>query len=278
MKLLLLGRTGLLGSAIEKRLTKEKIDFLAPRHDTLDLASADSMALFFRKHPPEGFEKILHCAAWTDVDRAETEKQKCEAVNVVALERLLQYKIPILHFSTDYVFGAPSRIEIPENFPRDPQNQYGQSKAKAEILLERNRTPWWNVRTTWLVGMAGANFVSKILHRAERQSVIQVVSDEIGRPTFTDDLARHTIEHFVKQTPEKGHYHLQNSGPPVSRAELAEKILHLHGWLGTVTHISGKELSRPAKRPINSVLKNTKLPEMPDWRESLERYLEELNG
>jgi dTDP-4-dehydrorhamnose reductase len=278
VKILLLGGSGMLGGEFRRIFEREKIDFIAPPHDRLDLTSPDSVALFFQKNPPESFEKIVHCAGWTDVNRAEIDRGACREINVLALQRLLEKNIPIIHFSTDYVFGNTKNIEIPEDFRPSPLNFYGKTKRQAETLLETGSVPWWNVRTSWLIGMGGPNFVSKILERIRHDSAIRVVDDQVGRPTFCRDLAKSVFKNLILKSPDCGHFHLQNSGPAVSWAELAEYVLKYVGWVGSLEKITADQLERAAVRPKNSCLKNSKLPPLPDWRESLESFLEQLTS
>jgi dTDP-4-dehydrorhamnose reductase len=278
VKILLLGGTGMLGTEFRKIFDREKITFLAPDRSTLDLENTNSIANFFEKNLPESFEKIVDCAGWTAVDRAESEREKCEAVNVSSLKNLVAYKIPIVHFSTDYVFDAPENFEIPENFERAPLNFYGETKSRAEHILENSEIRWWNVRTSWLIGEFGENFVEKILEKSRENLELRIVADEIGRPTFAADLAEHVVKFLVKNSPASGHFHFQNSGPAVSWVEFAEKFLEISGRKNSVKKITAAEISRAAKRPKNSRLKNSKTPPPPDWRESLEKFLKNLSA
>jgi len=195
-------------------------------------------------------------------------------VNVKGVENILKYKIPIIHFSTDYVFGHfPVDIEIEEEFPRFPINYYGGTKLRAESLLKSSGIQYWNIRTTWLFG--GENcFVSKILKKSQEFSELQIVDDEIGRPTFAKDLAEFVTENFIKKEQKIGNYHVQGSGNLVSWADFADFFLRKSGWNGKIQKISGNSLDRSADRPYNSVLKNTKLNlNLRNWEEAVIDFL-----
>jgi dTDP-4-dehydrorhamnose reductase len=283
MKILLLGKTGLLGSEFREILENKKTDFLAPTRKELNVLNFEKVADFFAKNK---VDLIIYCVAWTDVDGAEKFKEECHVLNVKALKNILQYKIPIIHFSTDYIFDAKKDDEITENFPRNPLNYYGQSKLEAEKLLENFARKWWNIRTTWLFGKGGKNFISTILEKAQTEKVLEIVNDEIGRPTSAKDLAEYIFAEFIEKEKPSGHYHLQNTGEPVSWSNLARfcfenlspnlKVNISKSGLvfPKIKEISAKKLNRAAKRPINSVLENTKLKnELQDWQEAVRDFL-----
>ncbi|MCF7830715.1 NAD(P)-dependent oxidoreductase [Candidatus Gracilibacteria bacterium] len=271
MKILLLGKTGLLGSEFPEILEKAQIEFVAPSHIELDLLDFAKVDQFLAGN---FFDKILYCAAYTDVDKAETERGLCERMNVKALENILTHRRPIIHFSTDYVFNAPPNFSIPEDYERKTLNFYGQSKLQAEKLLETSNVPFWNVRPSWLFGKNKENFVTKILKLSQEQDVLKIVGDQIGRPTSTKDLAEFVVQNFLLKTQEVGHFHLQNSGNPVSWAEFAKYFLKKKNWDGEIREISSDELEAKVIRPKNSVLQNTKLPEnLRDWQEAVDEFL-----
>jgi len=269
---LLLGSSGLLGSEFLKILeAQEEIEYVAPSHRELDVMDFEAVDRFLAH---EYFDRVLYCIAYTQVDRAEIEQGQCEQLNVDALKNIIAHRRPVIHFSTDYVFDAPKDLAIPENYPRQPLNFYGQSKVQAEELLEVSKNPFWNIRTSWLFGAERENFVSRILKIARTQDSIPVVTDQIGRPTYVKDLAAFVFEHFVKKEQPIGTYHLQNSGEPVSRADFAAFLLDKMNWMGELQRVPYEQFSERAVRPKNSMLQNTKLPfEMRDWKEATEAYL-----
>lgn len=272
MRILLLGKTGLLGSNFFDLLSaREDIELFAPSHRDLDLLNAAQVNAFLAG---QFFDRIINCVGYTNVDLAETEKGRCKQLNVKVLDTLLSHRQPIINFSTDYIFDAPVGIPIREDSVRAPLNYYGETKKQAELLLEEYPFLWWNIRTSWLFGTSGKNFITTILDKAKTEPSLRVVSDEIGRPTSARDLAKFIIEEFINKTPEKGHFHLQNTGDPCSWADLAEYVLQKTGSTTTVNGIFSNSVERPACRPKNSVLSNTKMMrQMRPWKEAVDVFL-----
>jgi dTDP-4-dehydrorhamnose reductase len=272
MKILLLGKRGMLGSEFLKIMEEQNFDFQAPTHHELDLLDFNAVDRFLAR---EYFDRIIYCAAYTDVEGAEIERGACERMNVAALQNLLTHKQPIIHFSTDYVFSAPNNIAIPENYPREPLNFYGESKKQAEIVLETSGIDFWNIRTSWLFGMGRENFLTKIWRAAKENDVLEIVGDQIGRPTYTKDLAKFVLDYFIVNQQDSGHYHIQNSGDPVSWADFAKYFLEKKGWQGAIKTMSSEDRQYKAERPKNSVFMNTKLPEgLRDWKEAVDEFAE----
>jgi dTDP-4-dehydrorhamnose reductase len=273
MKILLLGKSGLLGSEFPDILNREQIEYVAPSHHELDVLDFCSVDEFLAR---EYFDTIIYCIAYTDVDKAEIEQGLCEHLNVKALENILSHRQRIIHFSSEYVFNAPDGLAIPENFERQPCNVYGKTKLAAEQLLENSGIEFWNIRTSWLFGTKKENFISKILKKSVEENVIHVVADQIGRPTYTKDLAEYVVTHFLLQTQNAGHYHLQNSGEALSWADYAEYVLQQKNWQGEIRNISSFDSQRKAPRPRNSLLQNTQLSEnLRDWHEAVDEFLKE---
>lgn len=272
MRILLLGKTGLLGSDFFDLLSlREDIELFAPSHRELDLLNAAQVNAFLAG---QFFDRIINCVGYTNVDLAETERGRCKQLNVQVLDTILSHRQPIINFSTDYIFDAPVGTPIREDSIRAPLNYYGETKKQAELLLEEYPFSWWNIRTSWLFGTSGKNFISTILEKSKTEPSLRVVSDEIGRPTSARDLAKFVIEEFINKTPEKGHFHLQNTGDPCSWADLAEYVLQKTGSKTTVHRIFSDSIDRPARRPKNSVLANTKmLRQMRPWKEAVDVFL-----
>jgi dTDP-4-dehydrorhamnose reductase len=271
MRVLLLGKTGLLGSEFFDFLSlREDIVLFAPTHRELDVLDTAKVDAFLAGH---FFDRIIDCVGYTKVDLAEEERGRCKQLNVKVLDTLLAHRQPIIHFSSDYVFDAPTGVSIHEDAIRSPLNYYGETKVQAEQLLEQYLGKWWNIRTSWLFGN-GKNFISTILDKAKIEPSLRVVSDEIGRPTFARDLAQFVIEEFVDRTPKSGHFHLQNTGDLCSWAELAEYVLKKTGSRTMIQKILSDAIDRPARRPKNSVLENTKLQrQMRPWKDAVDSFL-----
>ena len=273
-KICLIGKTGLLGGAFYEKLTQENLNFIAPDSKELNILDALNVEQFFHKN--KDLSCIINCAAYTQVDQAEVDQKKCYDLNVEALKNLLQTKIPLIHFSSDYVFSAPPNIEIPEDFKRQASNVYGKSKIEAEKLLETTpQSIFWNIRTSWLFGPHGKSFIGTILNLSETMPKLKVIADQIGRPTYTIDLVESVYENFICHSqPQNQHYHLQNSGKSVSWAELAQKTLSILNKKNKIQKITSLEFNQKAPRPQNSCLKNTKIiAKLPNWEISLAQFL-----
>lgn len=246
MNILLLGSSGLLGSAFVQALENSTHTFTAPKRPELDLLDFEALEAWTRGR---SFDLILHCAAYTDVDGAETQREICWKMNVELLDHLLRFRIPMIHFSSDYVFDAPDNIEIPTDHPRSPINFYGETKATAESLLENSTTPWWNIRTTWLMGGEG-DFFHKIQKKIDLGQKLEIVNDQIGRPTYVSDLVAYILQHFIDAQQPSGHYHYQSAGKPVSWYELAKAKFPD----AKITPVPSSSYPTAARRPKNSVL------------------------
>lgn len=271
--ILVFGKNGLLGAEIVSLLEAHEVPFLSPERAVLDLLDHEKVLSFIKRQAPS---KIILCAAYANVEKAEHKEQVlCRKMNVEVVKNLLKTEIPLIHFSTDYVFGHyEAGVEIEEDFKREPLNYYGQTKYEAEKLLEVAKVPFWNLRTSWLYGAHGKHFVSTLLKASQEKKVLSVIDDQVGRPTYAQDLALFVLEHFIKKETPSGHYHLQNSGPPVSWAGFAECFLNHVNWGGRIKKISSSDWGGDVERPKNSFLKNTKLKNnLPDWRDSVEAFL-----
>ncbi|WFG44956.1 dTDP-4-dehydrorhamnose reductase [Pseudonocardia alni] len=224
---------------------------------------------------------VLNAAAYTQVDRAEQNRAAAWRVNAAGVANLARAtaaaRVGLVHLSTEYVFDGTAPGAIPIDTPHSPLSVYGASKAAGELVA--TTTPrHWVVRTSWVVG-EGGNFVRTMLSLAERGIAPSVVDDQIGRPTFADDLA-HGLLLLLDHPP--GIYHLTNGGDPTSWADLARDVFRRTGHdPGAITGVPGDEYfaDKPgaAPRPANSVLDLRHAAALgialPDWRESLGRYL-----
>lgn len=279
MNVLLTGGSGLLGGYMARALANQNIAFSAPDRSQLDLTNTTAVLGFFSAR---SFDLIINCAAYTNVEEAESHHTQAEAANVTLVGNLIKTGVPILNFSTDYVFGNfPPFVEIEEDYPRFPINYYGGTKLRGELKLALDNTnDWWNIRTSWLFG--GENcFVSKMIKKSENQKEFKLVSDQIGRPTYAKDLAKYVVRHFVlaKIKPESGHYHLQNGGEITNWADFTDYFFGIYyeatpDQKPQIKKINTEFWPFAADRPKNSVLKNTKLKEgLRDWKESIKEFI-----
>ena len=274
MNILILGAGGMLGHAFVKRLQKTSYQILAPTKQVLNITKPLQIEQYFSRH---NIDLILHCAAYTNVEEAESNEDECFRINAEGLAHLLEHNVPIIHFSTDYVFDQKqSALQqgIPEDMHQNAINVYGKSKQMAEKLLESGENKWWNIRTSWLYGPSGKNFVDTMRTKLQTEPEVSVVDNQIGRPTSIQDLVEFVVTHFIDNTQQIGHYHLQNSGKEVSWHEITQSIQDTLKTNCTIHPVSSETFPTKAKRPKWSVLENTKLPPMPEWSESLRKYLE----
>jgi len=220
---------------------------------------------------------IINAAAYTAVDKAEEEVDKAFKINadaIIALSRAAnECDAVLVNFSTDYVFSGEKDGAYAENdIVKGALNVYGKSKAQGEQNLHAKKH--YLIRTSWLFGKNGKNFVKTMLDLAKTRQELQVVSDQIGKPTYTADLAQAVFD-LIKDMPEFGIYHLVNE-EAVSWCEFAKEIFKISEVNVKVTAVTSSEFVRPAKRPKNSVLENTKRPHLRSHLESLKDYLKEI--
>lgn len=281
-KILILGGSGILGSSLVNECKLRNISYASPPSSVLDITKQSEIVRYFSVYHPTA---IVNCAAWTDVEKSESEFQKACALNADAVRNLAliakQAKIPVIHISTDYVFDGTKESTYSENDVTIPINGYGVSKLQGEKnLLEELPESAYIIRTSWLYGASGKNFVKTVLRKALGNERIQVVKDQIGSPTNSEDLAQGILG-VLKKKPRVGVYHFSNLGQ-ISWFEFATKIYELAGAdvnLIEPTH-SSSHFSK-VKRPAYSVLSTEKwsrekITELVPWDESLSKLFPRL--
>jgi dTDP-4-dehydrorhamnose reductase len=214
---------------------------------------------------------VLHAAAWTDVDGAEDDPQSAAAVNVGGTQHVAALGAPLVHFSTDYVFDGTKRTPYVESDGPNPFSVYGRTKLLSEAAAGEEA---WIVRTSWLFGSTGNNFVRTMLRLGAEEDEVAVVDDQRGCPTYVGDLAAAVRE--LVDLPF-GVWHLAADGD-CTWADFAEAIFAEAGLSCRVRRITSAELGRPAPRPSYSVLRSERggTPHLPHWREGLRACLERL--
>jgi dTDP-4-dehydrorhamnose reductase len=214
---------------------------------------------------------VLHAAAWTDVDGAEVDPQGAAAVNVGGTSNVAALGVPLVYFSTDYVFDGRKRRPYVESDGPNPISAYGRSKLHGEAATGGDA---WIVRSSWLFGSTGNNFVRTILRLGAEREELAIVEDQRGCPTYVDHLAAAVRE--LVELPH-GIWHLAADGE-CTWFELAQEIVRAAGLPCRVRPISTAALGRPAPRPAYSVLRSEKAeaPRLPHWREGLAACLERL--
>ena len=240
---------------------------------------AEAVEAFVAAEKPD---VILHCAAYTAVDRAESEPEVCMAANAGATLNLaraaLETDAALLLVSSDYVFSGEGEQPWETEDPREPLSVYGISKVQAEEAVRSLLTRFWVVRTSWLYSAGGHNFVRTMLKLGKDHREVRVVRDQIGSPTYAPDLAAFLCD--LVQTKRYGFYHATNDGF-CSWAEFAQAIFDEAGMDCTVIPVPSSEYPTAARRPLNSRLSKACLDRngfahLPDWRDGLKRCLAEM--
>jgi dTDP-4-dehydrorhamnose reductase/dTDP-4-dehydrorhamnose 3,5-epimerase len=281
LKFMVTGVNGQLGHDMVLQLKGNNLDVVAPRREELDLTNEDQVKTYIRKEKPD---VIIHCAAYTAVDKAEDEKELCYLVNVngtrTVAEAAKEINAKVVYVSTDYVFDGLGQEPHYEDKETNPINHYGYTKEQGEKIIRELIDKHFVVRTSWVYGLTGNNFVRTMLKLAESRNEINVVSDQIGAPTYTKDLAAFIVD--LVQSNKHGTYHGANEGY-CSWHEFAISIFEKSGIDMKVNPISSDDYPTKAKRPLNSRLskENTDkagIDRMPHWEDALTRFIKELNS
>ena len=284
MNILVTGCKGQLGSELQKTAAGD-----ASRHwvftdvDTLDICDKDAVERCFSAH---GIDVCINCAAYTAVDKAEDEPELAESINAYAAQILadtcLRHNALLIHVSTDYVFGGEAETPYKVDDPIHPQSVYGKTKADGERRIMASGCNYMIVRTAWLYSSTGHNFVKTMLMLGDTKDEINVVADQRGCPTWAHDLAVALVALLDKNGKNEVHetFHFTNEGQ-TTWFDFATAIMEIGGRNCKVRPITTDQYPTKAKRPAYSVLDLSKIKaytgmEIPSWRESLMKCIEEL--
>lgn len=267
-KVLVTGGSGQVGGALS-RLKLDGVSFMAPQRDALDLSNADSISAYLAREP---LDAIVNCAAYTAVDKAETEKDLAFAINAKAPDIFARHcaaaQIPLLHVSTDYVFSGDLDRAYLEDDAVGPINDYGASKEAGEAAVRSLSSQHIILRTSWVVSASGSNFLKTMLRLAANREELRVVADQFGRPSSAEDIAQTLClltSAALKGQATSGTFHFANAGE-TNWADFARKIFELSQQCGgpsaRVTSITSAEYPTPAKRPRNSRLATDKITQV----------------
>ena len=279
MKVMVTGITGQLGFDVMRELAKKNIEAIGAARKDFDLTDEEKMREFIERHKPDA---IIHCAAYTAVDKAEDESELAMEINARAVGRIATIARAIdaklLHISTDYVFPGDGAEPYEVSDRKAPTNAYGRSKLEGEREVERLMEKYFIVRISWVFGINGKNFVRTMLRLSETRDRLTVVDDQIGSPTYTADLARLLVE--MVQTDRYGVYHATNEGF-CSWAEFAAEIFRQAEVPTVVEPVPSSAYPTKAIRPKNSRLSKKSLDaagfeRLPSWKDAVGRYLIEL--
>lgn len=282
MKILVTGSKGQLGSSLRRVFDNDPaIDATYTDYDTLDITDREAVYRFLGDNK---FDIVVNCAAYTAVDKAESDEILASALNTGAVGNLAEAAVKngtrVIHISTDYVFSGQGCRPYEENDEPYPQSIYGRTKLEGEALLTSFCQNALIIRTAWLYSEFGGNFVKTMLRLAETRPEINVVADQIGTPTYAGDLAE-AIHRIVSGEEWKpGIYHFTDEGV-ASWYDFTKAIFELTGRDVKVNPIKTSEYPTPAKRPLYSVLSKKKIKkafglEIPYWRDSLKTCISQL--
>lgn len=281
MRILVTGASGQLGYDVERELERRGIEHLGTSSRELDITDREAVERLMAAYRPDA---AIHCAAYTKVDLAEDEPERCWAVNADGTRNLAaacrEIGAKMLYISTDYVFPGTGEQFRRTDDPVSPVNTYGRSKLAGELAVQSLLETYFIVRISWVFGKNGNNFVKTMLRLAETRTELTVVCDQIGSPTYTADLAPLLCD--MVQTERYGIYHATNGGT-CAWSEFAKAIFELADKQVTVYPIPTSAYPTRAVRPLNSrmskeCLHSNGFQELPEWKNALARYLKEITG
>ena len=279
MKILVTGVNGQLGYDVVKVLNARKIECKGVDMADFDITDAAAAEKYITEYSPDA---VIHCAAYTAVDRAEDDAETCYKVNVLGSENLAKAckktGAKMLYVSTDYVYGGSGTEPFEPTDATDPKSVYGRTKLGGEEAVRKYVDKFFVVRTSWVFGINGNNFVKTMLRLGSEREVLTVVDDQIGSPTYTPDLARLICDLIV--TEKYGIYHGTNENY-CSWAEFAAEIMKKGGKKCVIKPIPSSEYPAKAERPLNSRLSKKCLDDagierLPTWQNALDRFFEEM--
>lgn len=275
--ILVTGSNGQLGFDVVRELKNRKIQYVGTIRSDFDLTNYDEAEKYILKIKPEC---IIHCAAYTNVNKAEDEKELCYNVNVNGTENIAKIcrklNAKMIYISTDYVFDGTKNKEYEVDDTPNPLSVYGKSKYKGELRVKENLDRYFIVRTSWVFGSHGNNFVKTMLNLGKERESIDVVCDQIGSPTYTVDLARVLCD--MTFSDQYGIYHATNEGF-CSWAEFAEEIMRQAKLNCKINYIKSSNYSSKVERPLNSRLSKKDLVDkqfylLLNWKEALTHLLD----
>ena len=277
--ILVTGANGQLGGDVCRILKSQNKDFIPTDADTLDITDENGVKAFFETHC---IDAVIHCAAYTAVDKAEDEREKCFLINEAGTQNLALCAeakgAKMLYVSTDYVFNGEGQTPFDVDDPKGPLNVYGESKLKGEKAVLENCKRAFVVRTSWVFGEKNTNFIATMLRLSETHNEVNVVCDQIGSPTYSKHLARLLCK--MISTERFGIYHATNEGF-CSWAELAREVFSVAGKTTKVNSVLSSEYKTKAKRPLNSRLSKISLDKsgfgrLPEWKAAVKEYISNI--
>lgn len=284
MKLLITGSNGQLGHDLINEAVKRGHTAVGVDVQEMDITDPEAVKRVITAEKPDA---VIHCAAWTAVDKAEEPEnlEKVKAINAGGTENIAkvckEIDCRMMYISTDYVFdGQGTKPWEPDCRDYKPLNVYGQSKLDGELAVSSILDKYFIVRIAWVFGINGSNFIKTMLRVGKSHDEVRVVNDQIGTPTYTYDLARLLVD--MIETDKYGYYHATNEGGYISWYDFTVEIYKQAGLSTKVTPVTTQEYGLSlAARPFNSRLDKSKLVKngfkpLPTWQDALARYLKEI--
>lgn len=281
MKILVTGYKGQLGYDVVNEATSRGIEAIGVDIDEMDITNQEQVNTVIKSG---NYDAVVHCAAWTAVDKAEEPElfETVKKVNATGTKYIAdvceELDIPMMYFSTDYVFDGEGTTPWNEYDERHPLNVYGLTKAQGEEFVEKLKKHFI-IRIAWVFGKNGNNFIKTMLRLGKERGAVSVVNDQVGNPTYTYDLAKLVVD--MIQTDKYGKYHATNSGNFISWYDFACEIFKQAGMDVKVMPVDSNRFPAKAKRPKNSRMNQTELDKngfnhLPAWQDALGRYLKEI--
>ena len=279
MRVLVTGVKGQLGYEVCRELTVRGIENRGVDIDDFDLTDEKAVMEAISAYRPDA---VVHCAAYTAVDRAEENEDVCRAVNVDGTRFVARacraVNAKMVYFSTDYVFPGTGEDFYEVDSPKGPQSVYGRTKLEGEEAVRETLEKYFILRISWVFGINGNNFIRTMLRLSNDHDTLRVVCDQIGSPTYAHDLAPLICD--LLATEKYGTYHATNEGV-CSWAEFAEAIMKAADRPTRIIPVTTEEYGAKAARPRNSRMSKKSLDEagfarLPSWQDALRRYLAEL--
>lgn len=268
--ILITGAGGMFGRDACELFTRLGYEVIAAKKSDLDVTNLVAVKKFFAE---KKFDFVLHAAAYTKVDEAESNRDLAFLINAEAAKNMAvttaEKNLPIFYISTDYVFDGEKGAPYFVNDATNPLNIYGASKLAGEENVKKINPQHYIIRTSWLYGKYGENFVDKMINLAQKQNILKVVNDQFGCPTWTQELAA-GIQKLIAEKKPFGTYHICGSGVTTWH-EFATEIFKIRKMKVEVMPVKSEEFLRPARRPKFSAMVNDETCR--DWREALRDYL-----
>lgn len=271
-EVVVIGETGQLAKCFHDLASQKGRDFRFVNRALLDLSNPSQISAFFANSKPR---IILNLAAYTQVDKAETEKELALSINALASKELARSCEKYFYVSTDYVYDGTGHRPYVETDPTAPINYYGVTKLQGELLAQQQNANTHIIRTSWVYSPYGVNFVKRIAELASARPQLKIVADQLGSPTWAPDLADAILSMVDSATLKPGIYHYSNEGA-CSWYDFAKEIVIATGANCEILPIKTEEYPTPAKRPHYSVLDKSKIKTelkltIPHWKASFEK-------